>query len=100
MDGTYPTKTNTQKWAPRHILVDEEYLEEVEKVSKSPKFPARKTATQPEMAALEDVKFDDPDKAGLVAMCWSGDQEATSVVDRIRAVDPSLYDMVAPDHTK
>lgn len=99
MDDTYPTTTSAQRCAPRHILVDEEYVEEVEKAAKSSSFPALATETEAEVTALDDVWFDDPDKAGLVAMYWSGDQEATSVVDRIRAVDGSLYDMVAPDHT-
>lgn len=97
MEDSYPTTTIEQKCAPGHILVDEEYVDDVANAVKSSKFPAA-TKTLPAVTALKDVRFDDPDKAGLVAMYWSGKQEPTRVVDRIRAVDHSLYDMVAPDH--
>lgn len=92
MDASYPTTTNAQKCAPGHILVDEEYVAEVRKAAESSRFPTKT------VAALTDLWFDDPDKAGLVAMYWGGGQDPIGVVDRIRKVDPSLYDMVAPDH--
>ena len=96
MEDSYPETTHPEKYASGHILVDEEYVDDVEKAARSSSFPA--PGTRRPVTALEDLRFDEPDKAGLVAMSWSGKQDAKRVVDRIRAVDHSLYDMVGPDH--
>lgn len=76
--------------AAGHILVDGDYVDAVMATVKSPKF-----------GSLPGVYTDRPDKAGLVALCWSADdrRDPIDVVDRIRQLAPELEDMVSPDHT-
>lgn len=75
--------------APGHILVDEDYVDAV-----------LATVTSPEFGPLPGVEAGEPDKAGLVALCWDDEyRDPAGVVDRIRELAPHLEDMVSPDHT-
>lgn len=88
-------KALARRCAPRHILVDEDYVDAVLSTVTSPAFGH----------VLPDVRTDGPDKAGLVALCWGEDvcdengPDPAAVVDRIRDLAPDLEDKVSPDHT-
>ena len=93
MAGIDPIETYVKKRAPGHILVDEDFADEVEVAVKSSTFTEQ-------FGELPDIALDEPDNAGLVALSWCDDsRDPGDVVNHIRTVAPELSDMVAPDHT-
>lgn len=89
MRSDHPDEGFAKQRAPGHILVDEDWVDDV-----------LSTVTSPEFSELPGVYTDAPDKAGLVALCWDDDErDPADVVDRIRELAPHLEDKVSPDHT-
>lgn len=86
---TMAHRNGFSKRAPGHILVDEDFVADVHAIVTSTRFG------QP----LPNARFDEPDKAGLVALSWDDPElDPAGVVDRIRELAPELQDRISPDH--